>query len=51
MNHGSARIALSIDDAAQQANVCRDKIYQSEPEPKIEDEAAGESEVLWRRRL
>ena len=29
MNLGSKRMALSIDEAAQQANVCRDKIYEA----------------------
>lgn len=29
MNHESTRLALSVAEAAQQANVCRDKIYEA----------------------
>jgi excisionase family DNA binding protein len=41
MNHGSARIAFSVDEAAQQANVCRDKIYQAIRTGELDAKKAG----------
>jgi excisionase family DNA binding protein len=41
MNHGSARLALSVAEAAQQANVCRDKIYAAIRSGELEAKKAG----------
>lgn len=41
MNHQNPKIALSIDEAAQQANVCRDKIYTAIRDGHLEARKAG----------
>jgi excisionase family DNA binding protein len=46
MNEGSARIALSITEAAQQANVCRDTIYAAIRSGEITARKAGRRTLI-----
>ena len=41
MNLASTRMALSIDEAAQQANICRDKIYEAIRTGELEAKKVG----------
>lgn len=46
METGNLRLALSIDEAAKQANVCRDKIYAAIRSGKITARKAGRRTLI-----
>lgn len=51
MNHRNLPIALSIDEAAQQANVCRDKVYEAIRRGELKARKAGRRTLILRADL